>query len=192
MGSLAHSPAAATDIATSTEDTARLGFESGESAFMVNYTFAYGSARRTPPTWPRTWGSPSTRGGPGKPSRPPLGGFNLGVGAFSDNPDLAFQAAACLSNPKSQLTATELDGLPPSRNNLYEQGRQEGLSGIRAAGPALDRVGGPRRSPPPTGRLPGDPGPIQPPDKIDPNDAVPSYDDLRGNVEDAVERKGLL
>ena len=78
-----------------------------------------GARWRTPRTSPRTWASPSTRGSCPSPSKPPLGGFNLGVGAYSNNPDLAFQAAACLSNAKSELTATELDGLPPSRSNLY-------------------------------------------------------------------------
>ena len=120
MGTLAASPAAATDISTSTEDTARLGFEAGTSAFMVNYTFAYGSALANAPDVAKEMGSAEyPRVVPNLPAKPPLGGFNLGVGAYSNNQDLAFQAAACLSNAKSELTATELDGLPPSRSNLY-------------------------------------------------------------------------
>jgi len=45
------------------------------------------------------------------PSKPPLGGFNLAVSAFSDNQDVAFEAAACLADKESQKTAVELDGL---------------------------------------------------------------------------------
>ena len=161
MGRLAASPAAATNISTSTEDTARLGFESGDSAFMVNYTFAYGSALENAPDVAKNMGfAKYPKVAPNLPSKPPLGGFNLGVGAYSNNPDLAFQAAACLSNPKSELTATELDGLPPSRSNLYtNKVVKKAYPGIRPAGQALDRVGWPapahsRLS----GRQPGDSG----------------------------------
>ena len=34
-------------------------------------------------------------------------------------PDLAFEAATCLVNEESALTTTELDGLPPARENIY-------------------------------------------------------------------------
>ena len=161
MGRLAASPAAATDISTSTEDTARLGFESGDSAFMVNYTFAYGSALANAPDVAKNMGfAKFPKVDPNLPSKPPLGGFNLGVGAYSDNPDLAFQAAACLSNPKSELTATELDGLPPSRSNLYtNKVVKKAYPGFAPAGQELDRVGGPAPAHPRlSGRQPGDPG----------------------------------
>ena len=161
MGRLAASPAAATDISTSTEDTARLGFEAGTSAFMVNYTFAYGSALANAPDVAKNMGfAEYPRVVPNLPAKPPLGGFNLGVGAYSNNQDLAFQAAACLSNAKSELTATELDGLPPSREQpVHEQGGREGLSGICPAGQALDRGRGPAAAHPRlSGRLTGDPG----------------------------------
>ena len=49
IGKLANSPAAAPDIDTSTEDTARLGYEAGRSAFQINYTFAFGSAGENAP-----------------------------------------------------------------------------------------------------------------------------------------------
>ena len=56
---------------------------------------------------------------PNRPSKPPLGGFNIAVSSYSENKDIAFEAAACLAGKKSQLTAAELDGLPPSRSDLY-------------------------------------------------------------------------
>jgi multiple sugar transport system substrate-binding protein len=49
MGRLARSPAAPPGIDTSNEDSARLGFEAGDSAFMVNYPFVYPSARDNAP-----------------------------------------------------------------------------------------------------------------------------------------------
>jgi multiple sugar transport system substrate-binding protein len=195
MGRLAASPVAATNISTSTEDTARLGFEAGDSAFMVNYTFAYGSALANAPDVAKNMGfAEYPRVVPNLPAKPPLGGFNLGVGAYSDNPDLAFQAAACLSNPKSELTATDLDGLPPSRSNLYTN------KVVTKAYPGFAPLV--KRSIESAGPRPLTPAyqdvslaiqdSIQPPSKIDPNDPTSAYDDLKSNVEDAVKRQGLL
>jgi multiple sugar transport system substrate-binding protein len=195
MGRLGNSSAAAPDIDTSTEDTARLGFEAGDSAFMTNYTFAYASAQENAPDVAKNMGAATYPGVvPGRPSAPPLGGFNIGVSAFSENPDQAFEAAACIGSAKSQLTATELDGLPPSRENLYEdkavRKAYPGFSGeikrsIEQAGPrpltpayqdvslAIQRV-------------------LHPPSEINPDDTQPTYEDLFESVEDAVKREGLL
>jgi multiple sugar transport system substrate-binding protein len=195
MGRLGNSPVAAPDIDTSDEDTARLGFEAGDSAFMVNYTFAYASAQENAPDVAKNMGfAEYPRVVEDSPSRPPLGGFNLGVSAYSENSDLAFEAAACLSGPESQLTATELDGLPPSNETLYTDKvvtkAYPGFSqlvkrSIDAAGPrpataayqdvslAIQRT-------------------LHPPSSIDPSDLTPTYDELRSNLEDAVKREGLL
>jgi multiple sugar transport system substrate-binding protein len=87
IGKLANSPAAAPNIDTSDEDSARLGFEAGDSAFMINYTFAYASAKSNAPDIAKNMGAvkyPEVVAG--KPSKPPLGGFNLGISAYSDHP----------------------------------------------------------------------------------------------------------
>ncbi|MGH7821025.1 MAG: extracellular solute-binding protein, partial [Candidatus Binatia bacterium] len=49
MRRLALSPAADPSLSTTREDEARLAFESGRPAFMVNYTFVWPSARRNAP-----------------------------------------------------------------------------------------------------------------------------------------------
>jgi multiple sugar transport system substrate-binding protein len=195
IGQLANSPAAAPNIDTSTEDTARLGFEAGDSAFMLNYTFALSSAEANAPDIAKTMGAAKLpRVVADLPSRPPLGGFNLGVSAFSDHPEEAFEAAACLSNADSQLTATELDGLPPSREDLYKDkvvqekfpdfaddiARSIADAAPRPLTPAYTDVSlAIQRS-------------LHPPADIDPEDPGSSYDDLLGAVEDAVKREGLL
>jgi multiple sugar transport system substrate-binding protein len=186
---------AAPDIDTSNEDTARLGFEAGDSAFMVNYTFAYASANENAPDVAKNMGfAPWPRVVADRPSAPPLGGFNNGVSAYSEEPDLAFEAAACLSSPENQLTATELDGLPPSNESLYTDKvvrkaypgfaqlvkRSIGNAGPRPATPAYQDVSlAIQRS-------------LHPPASIDPDDVTPTYDELRSNLEDAVKREGLL
>jgi multiple sugar transport system substrate-binding protein len=195
IGELGNSPAAAPNIDTSTEDTARLGFEAGDSAFMLNYTFALASAQANAPDIAKNMGAamfPEVVAG--EPSKPPLGGFNIGVGAYSEHPDEAFDAAACLSDAKSQLTATELDGLPPSNQTLYKS------KTVKKAYPGFSDVveqsiedAGPRPlTPAYTDLSLAIQRSLHPPADIDPNDPQSSYDELRSNVEDAVKREGLL
>jgi multiple sugar transport system substrate-binding protein len=133
MRNVARSSAADPTLSTSQEDQARLAFEKGGSSFMVNYSFVWPSAQKNAPQiaanmgWAR-W--PSVV--PGQPSRVTLGGINLGVGAYSKHPDLAFEAAACLRGPQNQVTATEKGGLPPTTEALYDDPK------VRAAFPFAD------------------------------------------------------
>ena len=195
MGRLANSPAAPAGLSTSDEDSARLAFEAGESAFMTNYTFAYASAQAEAPKIGKEMGyARFPRVDANRPSKPPLGGFNLAVSSYSENKDIDFEAAACLAGKQSQLTAVELDGLPPSRSDLYANKvvtkAYPGFAGlvkqsIEGAGPrpttpayqdvssALQRT-------------------LHPPEKIDPEDTESIYDELKSNLEAAVKREGLL
>jgi multiple sugar transport system substrate-binding protein len=195
MGRLANSSAAPPSLSTSDEDSARLGFEAGESAFMTNYTFAYASAQAEAPEIGKEMGfARFPRVDAGVPSKPPLGGFNLAVSSFSENKDVAFEAAACLAGKQSQLTAVELDGLPPSRSDLYaEKAVQEAYPGF--AGLVKESIEG--SGPRPTTPAYQDVSlavqrTLHPPDKIDPDDASSIYDELKSNLEDAVKREGLL
>jgi trehalose/maltose transport system substrate-binding protein len=195
MGTLAHSSAAATDISTSNEDSARLGFEGGSSAFMVNYTFAYASAKANAPDVFKNMGfAEYPRVVASRPARPPLGGFNIGVGAYSPNADLAYQAAACISSSKGQLTATKLDGLPPSRASLYaNKVVTDAFPGFsQLVKRSIDAAGPRPQSPAYQDVSLGIQDALQPPSKINPDDVAPSYDQLRSNLEDAVNRRGLL
>jgi multiple sugar transport system substrate-binding protein len=195
MGRLARSSAAPANLSTSDEDTTRLGFEAGESAFMTNYTFAYASAQAEAPDIGKNMGfARFPEVVPGTPSKPPLGGFNLAVSSFSENKDVAFEAAACLAGKESQKTAVELDGLPPSRSDLYTDKAvtkaypgfaelvKESIenSGPRPTTPAYQDVSlAVQRS-------------LHPPDEIDNEDTESIFEELKENVEDAVKREGLL
>jgi multiple sugar transport system substrate-binding protein len=130
MKRLATSPAAPPAMSNNREDQARLGFESGASAFQVNYTFVYASAKSGAEGNPTTkkvfenmaWARwPSVA--PDQDSRVTLGGINLGIGSYSKNPDLAFEAALCLAQPDNQVIASEKGGLPPTNEKLYEDER---------------------------------------------------------------------
>jgi multiple sugar transport system substrate-binding protein len=195
MGRLANSSAAPPGLSTSDEDSARLGFEAGESAFMTNYTFAYASAQAEAPDIGKEMGfARFPRVDASKPSKPPLGGFNLAVSSYSKNKDVDFEAAACLAGKKSQLTAVELDGLPPSRSDLYSNKvvtkAYPGFAGLvkesiegsgpRPTTPAYQDVSSALQRT------------LHPPEKIDPEDTESIYDELKSNLEAAVKREGLL
>lgn len=122
ISKLARSPAADPSLSTSTEDTTRLAFQAGRATFMVNYPFVYPSAQRDAPEvfanmgWARY---PAVVAG--QPSRPPLGGINLGVGAFSRKSDLAFDAVECLISEQHQVNAAVKGGLPPTLDAAYDR-----------------------------------------------------------------------
>jgi multiple sugar transport system substrate-binding protein len=195
IGKLANSDAAPSGLDTSDEDSARLAFEAGDSAFMLNYTFAYASAKAEAPDVFKNMGfAKLPEVVEGQPSAPPLGGFNIGVSKFSEHPDLAFDAAECINSDEAQLTATELDGLPPTRETLYKDkivtdafpGFEDVISAsiddaaVRPLTPAYTDVSlAIQRA-------------LHPPEKIDPEDPGPIYDELKQAVEDAVLREGLL
>lgn len=127
VSELANSAAAPPGMANNKEDQARIGFESERSNYQLNYTFIYPSAAENVgedfqkkigwARYPRTVAD--------MPSRPPLGGINIGVGAFSEHKDLAFEAAQCLAQPANQAVASELGGLPPTTESAYELAKVE-------------------------------------------------------------------
>jgi multiple sugar transport system substrate-binding protein len=121
MQRLATSPAADPALANAREDQARLAFETGDSSLMINYTFVWPSANANAPdvaehmAWAR-WPAVIE----GRPSRVTVGGINLGIGAHSRHPELAFAAATCLVAAANQRLAATLGGLPPTTTALYD------------------------------------------------------------------------
>src|SRR3954467_11652017 len=130
---VASSPEAAPALENNKEDQARIGFESGNSAFEVNYTFAWASAndavKKAPDDAAKKKAEefrsnigfaryPTVE--KGTPSHVTLGGINLGVGAYGKHPDLAFQAATCLRQPANQVPITLKGGLLPTSASLYD------------------------------------------------------------------------
>lgn len=121
MRRLANSPAADPSLAGAREDQARLAFEAGDSGFMINYTFVWPSAKANTPAvaeqmgWAR-WPAVIED----RPSRVTIGGINLGIGAHSRYPELAFDAAACLASESNQRLAAKRGGLPPTIAALYD------------------------------------------------------------------------
>jgi multiple sugar transport system substrate-binding protein len=102
------------------EDTANFAFQDGSSNFQLNYSFIYPAAAEIEglqenigwARWPRV--------NPNEPSHVTLGGFNIAVSEYSENPELAFEAAECMAEPEQQGIITGLGGLAPTTATLYD------------------------------------------------------------------------
>jgi len=203
IGRLSQSKVAPTNLTTSDEDSARLGFEGpappGESttSFMINYPFVFPSAKTNRPknVFPNIGVAKYPQVDADKPSAPPIGGINIGVSKFSKHPKEAFEAAQCLVKPENQLEVATLGGLPPVRSDLYDQPEIEKIypgfaDVIRES--IEDAAPRPSISPAYQDLSLAIQRALHPTTKIDPAKAEQAYDELREKVEQAVKREGLL
>ncbi len=115
---LATSPAAQADLPVSNEGTVLGPFERS-SGFQVNWTFVYshypaGSAVRRDLGWARY-----PRTVPGQPSRPPIGGINIGIGSATRYPERALAAVACITSLENQVRFAVETGQMPAREAAY-------------------------------------------------------------------------
>ncbi len=117
---LADSPAAEPDLSVSNEGTV-LGPFADPGGFMVNWTFAFANYN-TPEfkdtfedmgwaRYPRTISE--------EESAPPIGGIDIGIGAYSDDPDLAMEAAACITSLENQIQYAIDTGNMPANEEAY-------------------------------------------------------------------------
>jgi multiple sugar transport system substrate-binding protein len=124
IGQLARSPAADPSLGVQMEDQNRLAFETGKAAFEINYPFVYPSAQADVPALARQMGwAEYPRVDANLPSRPPVGGIDLAVSAFSQHKEQAFDAIMCLRNKENQLRNAIKGGLPPTLASLYKDPR---------------------------------------------------------------------
>ena len=115
--------AAPPGMSNNREDQARLGFEEGRSDFQVNYSFIYPSAAAIEGFQEKIGWARYPAVEEGQPSKVTIGGINLGVAAYSEEPELAYEAAECLAQPKNQIVASVKGGLAPSTEALYDDPR---------------------------------------------------------------------
>jgi multiple sugar transport system substrate-binding protein len=126
MRAVATSGAVGPAFTTAGEDESVASFEAGDAGFMVNWPFVWGRAKSAVEggTLDRAvlddygWALfPQVDGS--RPSAPPLGGINLGVGAFSRHPDLAYQATECITSNENQKYYFVSNGNPASRLAVF-------------------------------------------------------------------------
>lgn len=195
MVELADSAYADPSLSTSDEDTARLAFESGTASFMLNYPFVYPSAKENAPEVFKQLGAAQyPRVEADMPAAPPLGGINLGVSSYSQHKSEAFDAIACLRQPKNQIKIATAGGLPPVTESLFDSKAidkvypgfaDQILTAIDNAAPRpvtpayQDLSLAIQRS-------------IHPLDDVSTDDIGGAVTDLRDNVETALKVEGLL
>ncbi|MDQ0736196.1 sugar ABC transporter substrate-binding protein [Arthrobacter agilis] len=119
-------------LPTQDENASLIGFQGDTGSFMVNWPFVY----------PATVGAVEAgtldqavlddigwgiypRMTEDQEAAPPLGGINLGVGAASDNPELAYEAIQCIVSVENQSEYFVTNGNPPANTEAYEDPRIE-------------------------------------------------------------------
>lgn len=118
---LATSRVADPGLAAATELSTRQLVLSGAAALTVAYPTLWASARAEAPDVFADLGYaryPAVTAD--RPGRPPLGGVNLGVSAYSRHPEDAFEAATCLRSAANQKLAAVDGGLPPTLDAVYD------------------------------------------------------------------------
>jgi multiple sugar transport system substrate-binding protein len=124
MKQVASAPNAEPSLSNTKEDQARLAFQTGKAAFQINYPFIYASAMTdAKPFVPKIGWTRWPAVDANRPSRPPIGGINLGVSHYSKQPQRAFEAALCIARPENQVIAAQKGGLPPTQASLYSDPR---------------------------------------------------------------------
>jgi multiple sugar transport system substrate-binding protein len=114
-------------LSTQNEDSSATAFEGGSAAFMVNWPFVWPRANSAVEAGTLEASVPEDYGWAlypavkeGEKSRPPYGGINLGVGAFSKHPDLAFAATECITSEENESYYFTTNGNPAARAAVYE------------------------------------------------------------------------
>ncbi len=96
-------------------------FATDGGSFMVNWPFVWTALKDEAPEVAKDMGwAVYPRVDAGTEAAPPLGGINLGVGASSAHPDLAYEAVTCITKPEHQATYFATNGNPPAAEAAYE------------------------------------------------------------------------
>ena len=124
---LARSRAANPALSTTDEEAGRAAFQGGQGGYMVNWAYIYGAAQEAVAAGTLDkavlddigWGR-YPRVDANAPSRPPLGGINMGIGAFSKHKDHALQAVRCITSQESQTEYMLKSKNPAARAAVYD------------------------------------------------------------------------
>jgi multiple sugar transport system substrate-binding protein len=121
MQRLASSPAADPGLNVAQEAQSETAWEHGTAAFQVNYPFVWSAAEKDSPSIFKNMGyAPFPSVTPGTTPKVSIGGYNLGVSAYSPHPQLAFDAVRCLVQPQNQVRDAVKGGLAPVLGSIYD------------------------------------------------------------------------
>ena len=120
MKELAASPAADPSLSNAMEDQTSAAYSGGKAAFMLNYPDFYGTTEmESKEVFAKTGIAPYPGVDPGRPSRPTIGGINIGVASFGKHQAQAVEAATCMSSRASQKILAVKGRYAVSNATLY-------------------------------------------------------------------------
>ncbi|MDU0346797.1 extracellular solute-binding protein [Microbacterium sp. KSW2-29] len=121
IGRIGSSGLGGAGLPTADENASMNLFQGDNGSFMVNWPFVYPAMQAAAPEVVDDLGwAVYPRVDAETPAAPPVGGINLGVGAYSENVDLAWQAVACIVSPENQAQYFVTNGNPPSNLAAYD------------------------------------------------------------------------
>jgi multiple sugar transport system substrate-binding protein len=116
IAELAGSKAAESDLSVSNEGTVLGPFAGPSGAFQVNWTFIYANYKDDQATFDDLGWARYPETVAGTPSKPPLGGINIGVNRHSSHLSEALAATRCITSAENQVTyAVETGNMPASK-----------------------------------------------------------------------------
>jgi multiple sugar transport system substrate-binding protein len=191
MKRLATTAAADPGLNTSQEGPGNNAFDAGQAAFEINYPFVWSGTQSTAPSVFKHMGyAPFPAVIPGTSPKVSIGGYNLGVSAHSQHPQLAFDAVKCLIAPQNQIRNAVKGGLAPVLASIYDQPSFEKAYPFHALIKAqLQDYGIRPQTPQYQDVTLAIQDALQPASTIDPNTVV---DKLRGEIKTALKGDSLL
>lgn len=119
-------------VASMDENQSMFLFQGDNGSFMVNWPFVWTATKASAEDGTVDADLPDDIGwaqyprvDEDTPSAPPLGGINLGVGAESEHPDLAYEAIECIVQPENQTEYFLSNGNPPSSESAFDDDQIE-------------------------------------------------------------------
>jgi multiple sugar transport system substrate-binding protein len=141
VGDLARSPAAPPAMSTAGEEESRSAFQGESGSFMVNWPYVYSAAKGDVDSgaiagsvvddigWARF-----PRVQADRPSRPPLGGIDLAVGAYTEYSQQALDLVRCATSLQSNIDYMLDSGNPAAKGAAYDDPE------VRKAFPMADLI----------------------------------------------------
>jgi multiple sugar transport system substrate-binding protein len=127
IAKLGRSKAANPGLSTADEESTRAAFQGARGGFMVNWPYVHGAAQEAVAAgsldrsvlddigWARY-----PRVDAGSQSRPPLGGINIGIGAYSNHAGMAVEAVRCITSQESMTEYMIGAKNPSARAVVYD------------------------------------------------------------------------
>jgi multiple sugar transport system substrate-binding protein len=101
------------------EEQTRFAFQNGHALLMRNWPYAYALMQQPGSRVKGRFGVAALPPAPGGRAAAALGGSQLAISAFSDQPELAYRLIAFLTEPAQMLERARVAGELPARRSLY-------------------------------------------------------------------------